>query len=136
MKKLSLLLLVSMAFLVASCEKSRVYNRLEGFWEIYSFVEDGSDLIGPFLSSATFDFEEVQRGSGFYTWQVFWKNGDIDTMFGSYEYDPDGNFLLLSIDNENNFYPTGFYELKMDVSRKRLDIYGNIGGFDVDIRAE
>lgn len=80
MKKITSILLVTAFFVVTtftSCEKSRVLNRLEGKWEVTSYIYDGNQFMGTLLESFTMDYNEAEDDEGDVTWTT------VDNLVGN-----------------------------------------------------
>lgn len=89
MKRFTSILLLAAFFVVtfSSCEKKRVLNRLEGKWEVTSFVVDGDQYMGTLYRSFTMDYNEAKDDEGDVTWTY------VDNIIGNTETD-DGTYAI------------------------------------------
>jgi hypothetical protein len=83
MKKLKLLVILTITALVLSCTKeARLNNKIDGLWNIISY--SGAPL--PVGTSMTTTYSKGTNGSGNYILKLT-LNGDVTSEFGSYQLD-------------------------------------------------
>ena len=128
---LTLALFVAAAGLLTSCNPETVLGRnLEGDWNITSFSEDGTELIGNLLTSAEFEFGEYDGDEGSFKLTIVDFTGGTSVAQGDYELNADGDEVeLIYTDGSKETYD-------VTVDGNEMEMVGVIDGFRYEIRGE
>jgi hypothetical protein len=85
MKKITLALATLFILtLFSSCEKAITLNRLEGDWDVTSFIIDGDEEM-EYYDSFEMEFSEYDDNEGDVQWLFTEKSGDAVILDGTYE---------------------------------------------------
>lgn len=126
---LALALFVSLT--LSSCVKDKIARDLEGTWNVTSYEEDGTELIGDIVSSIEMEYDDydTEEQTGDCTWTVSIP-GATEKINGTYEVDQDK--AELTVDFENGESATFDIEIDGD----ELTLSGTAFGVDAEVEAE
>jgi hypothetical protein len=133
MKKLTLALsTLFILTLFSSCEKAITLNRLEGEWNVTSFIIDGDEEMD-YYDSFKMKFKEYDNNEGNIEW-VFTESGDTQILDGIYEINDDADELEITFrDGSDAFILDADIE---DIDKEEIELEGFLDGESFRIKAE
>ncbi len=130
-RTLGLLLMVLSMGMFSSCSPEKVLAKsLEGNWEVTSFTEDGTEVIGFLINTFNLEFKEYDGEEGDFTFTLIYANGTTETLSGEYELNSEGTEMDLT-------YTDGTVE-QWDIENEKddLTLETNLDGTRYVIQAE
>jgi len=135
MKKLipalfALLLTVSLT----SC-KEKLYNQLEGDWNVTSFEVEGFEQLqggGVEMFAIEFDDYDSADKEGDFSWKISYDDGSSESLSGTYEVDEEDKVVTFNFDNPLS----ASYDFDLDLDGDELSLEGNLDGSEFVIEAE
>ncbi len=128
---LGLLLLVLSLSTLSSCNPETVLAKsLEGDWNVTSFTEDGTELIGFLVNRFDIEYKEYDGDEGDFTFTIIYISGATETLSGEYELNAEGTDIDLT-------YTDGTVEKwDIEVEDDDLTLETNIDGTRYVMNAE
>lgn len=117
---------------LSSC-KEKLYDQLEGDWDVTSYVIDDEENIGGDITTFTMEFDDYDADAeeGEFTWKIVYDDGMIESESGVYEVDLDDDTVTLT------FESLGLtVEFDLEINGDNLEMSGNLLGSDATIEAE
>lgn len=137
MKNFNTILLSAALFVVmtfTSCEKRQVLNRLEGDWEVTSFITDGEEEMGNYYISFNMEYEEADDDEGDVTWTFVDIFGDTETLSGEYEINDDADEIEIVFRDGSSAF---IIDADIDnIDKEELELEGFLDGDSFSIRAD
>lgn len=137
MKKLNSILLIAIVFTAisfTSCEKRRVLNRLEGDWNVTSFIVDNEELMGDYYTSFSMEYEEADDSEGDVTWTFKDIFQDTELLLGEYEINDDADEMEITFRDGSDVF---ILNADIDnIDKEDLKLEGFLDGDSFTIRAD
>lgn len=135
MKRLTPALLLGafvMVLTFTSCEKSRVLNRLEGDWNVTSYIIDNEEIITSGVT-IVMEYDEADDGEGDVTWTLT-EDGDREALSGEYEINDDADELEITFRDGTEVF---IVDVEIEkIEKDELKFEGFIDGESFIIRAD
>jgi hypothetical protein len=118
--------------LMSSCKKDdpTLQAQLEGEWDVESFTEDGTEIMGSLYQVFTMDFGDYEGNEGDARWTITYFDGSTEVSNGFYTVNEENETVRLEFDGEVT-------RLDIDeIDGDELVLSGVVDGFNYEIKAE
>lgn len=134
MKKLIPALFALMLTVSLTSCKEKLYNQLEGDWNVTSWKIDGTEGFDEGVEEFIIEFDDYDADAeeGDFSWKISYDDGSSESLSGTYEVDEEDKVVTFNFDNPL----AASYDFDLDLDGDELSLEGNIDGSDFVIEAE
>lgn len=132
--RLFLLALVASVLIFPACneeEDPTLQERLVGEWDVYSYTEDGTELINFIIQAFTIRLDEYEGSEGDFRFSVTYSDGSAEIVDGFYTVNEENETLRL----EDSSGDVTRFDIELE-NENRVTFSGNIDGVSTIVKAD
>lgn len=126
--------MIAAALIFPACNEDddpTLQERLVGEWDVYSYTEDGTELVNFIIQAFTVRLDEYEGGEGDFRFSITFSDGSTEIVNGFYTVNEENETIRF----ESSSGDVTRFDIDLE-NENRVTFSGNIDGISTIIRAD